>query len=64
MTHAERWTIEKLFTVAGEFENARGQRLDELLAEAQGVTFEGSVWPRWTWTDGSAIVARFGCWDI
>jgi len=52
------------FKVAGEFENERGERLDELLAEAQGVTFEGAVWPRWQFPDGSAVVARFGSWDI
>jgi hypothetical protein len=64
MSAAERWCDAHGFPVAGMFENADGERLDELLEEAEDVTFEGSVWPRWRFPDGSSVVARFGSWDI
>ncbi len=64
MTDAERWLDRHGFRDAGEYENEAGERLDELLAEAPGVVYDGSVWPRWIFPDGSAVVARFGSWDV
>ena len=61
---AQAWLNSHGFPVAGEFENEAGERLDGLLAEADGVEFEGSVPPRWIWPDGSAVVARFGSWEV
>ena len=64
MTDAETWLDRHGFRDAGEYENEAGERLDELLAEAEGVTFKGSVPPRWIFPDGSAVVARFGFWEV
>ena len=64
MTDAERWLDRHGFPDAGKFENEAGERLDELLDEAEDVEFEGSVWPRWIFLDGSAVVARFGGWEV
>jgi len=63
LTQEEAWLASHAVPVACEFENERGERLDELLAEAP-VTFEGSVWPRWRFGDGSSITARFGSWEV
>ena len=64
MSNAERWLDRHGFPIAGEFENEAGEKLDELLDEAEYVEFEGSVWPRWIFPDGSVVVARFGSWDV
>ena len=64
MTDAERWLNAHGFPIAGEFENDAGETLDKLLDEAEDVEYEGSVWPRWIWPDGSAVVARFGSWEV
>ena len=64
MTDAEAWLDRHGFQVAGEFENEWGERLADKLDEAEGVIFEGSVWPRGIFPDGSSVTARFCIWEV
>jgi hypothetical protein len=64
VTLAERWTAAHGFTVPGDYRNKRGEHVDDLLSREPGVTLEGTTLVRWRFTNGSAIVARFGLSEV
>ena len=64
MTDAERWTAEHDFTRGTEFVNNSGQKLAELLDAEPTATESGTVYPRWTFPDGSAVVLGQCTWRI
>lgn len=54
MTDAARWTTVHGFTRGTEFVNCSGEKLAELLDSEPNVAESGTVYPRWTFPDGSA----------
>jgi hypothetical protein len=64
MTDAERWTAEYGFTRGTEYRNGAGQGLAELLDAEPDVTESGTVYPRWTFPDGNAVVLGQCTWRI
>jgi hypothetical protein len=64
MTDAERWTAEYGFTRGTEFVNRAGQKLAELLDAEPTATESGTVYPRWTFPDGSAVVLGQCTWRV
>ena len=62
VTDAERWTAEHDFTRGTEFVNRAGQKLAELLDAEPTATEWGTVYPRWTFPDGSAVLLGQGSW--
>ena len=64
MTDAERWTAEHDFTRGTEFVNMAGQKLAELLDAEPIATESGTVYPRWTFPDGSAVVLGQCTWRM
>lgn len=64
MTDAERWTAEHDFTRGTEFVNNSGQKLAKLLDAERNVTESGTVYPRWTFPDGSAVVLGQCTWRV
>ena len=64
MSNAEAYLDAHGFPVAGEFTNTHGEHFSDVLDRAPGVRFEGVVWPRWQFPDGSAVVVRCGSWEV
>ena len=62
MTDAERWTAAYGFDRATLYRNADGDSLAELLDREPDATPCGTVYPRWTFGDGSAVVMGRCCW--
>ena len=64
MTDAERWTTVHGFTRGTEFVNGAGQKLAELLDAEPTATESGTVYPLWTFPDGSAVVLGQCTWRV
>ena len=64
MTDAERWTAEHGFTRETLFVNATEESLAELLDAESTATESGTMYSRWTFPDGSAVVLGQCTWRV
>lgn len=62
ITDADRWLNAHGFNTETEYRNARGELLADLLDKDPGCTRSGTVWERWTFTDGSAVQLGQSSW--
>jgi hypothetical protein len=64
MNDARRWTAAHGFEGETQYRNADGDSLAELLDREPDAKPGGTVYPRWTFCDGSAVVMGQSSWRI
>jgi hypothetical protein len=62
MTDARRWLAAHGFDRETVYRNGEGQSLAELLDTEPTATESGTVYPSWTFLDGSAVVLGQSSW--
>jgi hypothetical protein len=64
MTDAQRWLAAHGFDRPTQYRNGAGQSLAEFLDTEPTATEWGTVYPRWTFPDESAVRLGQSCWRI
>lgn len=64
MTEARRWLAAHGFDRETVYRNGAGQSLAELLDAEPDVTERGTVYPVWTFPDGSAVQLGQSSWHV